>query len=76
MLQKIGKKISINRHDSAKHLAELQKRHTEGDLSGVQPRARKNESRKRLESAKSSIEVNVEQKITEKKRAHSQSPPM
>lgn len=72
MLQKTGRKISAPRQQSAKHLAELRKQHTDGELLKLQPRIRKHESRKRFESANTSEEVNMEQKM-EQKRSHSQS---
>ena len=53
MLQKVGKKLSTTRQMSAKNLAELHKRHTEGDLIELKSQSVQRKSRKRIESAQS-----------------------
>ena len=56
MLQKIGKKLSTSRQTSSKQLAELQKRHTEGELTELSElhSNKKGRVRKRITSSTTS----------------------
>ena len=54
MLQKVGKKISMSRQISAKHLVDLKKRHTEGELSELSDLHSSRKGRKRITSSTTS----------------------